>query len=195
MKKYLLALLALLVVSGAALPLQAEEVIGFDLGVNFYKPSEKTTKSMGGGSFLAITLPPIDDKTTIGFYQEGLDFKLKDDKAGAPGTTVDINVNIDAIQITRVIDQKFTLGMHLGMADITAFDTVAAVLTLDDSVPLVDIFVKWSILKGGRSHMTANLGYRVLRASSFDPDVGADFIKVVSDLSGFFMSLSVGFRF
>lgn len=197
MKKYLVALVALLVVSGMVLPVQAEQALGFDLGTMFYKCNEDTSKN-GAAQTLTIVLP-LDSQTELGFYHEGLGLKLKDDETGPPGSTVNVNITIEAIHASRQISDKFTFGMHLGMADLTG--TFGGAVTFADTVPMADVFVKWNILKGGakvNSSLTATLGYRSLLITPVFPDNAAgagDFIEEVDDLSGVFLGLSVGIRF
>lgn len=170
------------------------ETIGFDLGILSMNSREKTADS-GTGSFMAITFP-VDNNTKIGFYNEGMSFNLKDNNAGGAPSIVPVDVDITAIQITRKLVDTISIGFDLGMADVsdtTAFGFVS------DTVPMADVFVKWSLLSGGEkvtTNLCATLGYRLLSISPTDPDGGGgDFTKAVDDLGGLWLKLSVGLNF
>lgn len=197
MKKLLMVVLALAVIGGMTLAARAES-IGFELGTLYYKCDENTAKN-GSASFLAVTLP-VDSMTTIGFYREGLGLDLKDDKAApALGTTVNIVASVEAFQATREIAKGFYAGLHIGMADMTAY--CVGVVQWSDTVPMGDVFIKWNILTGGdkiKTDLNATIGYRRLMITPVVPDAVAatgDFVKPVDDLGGTWLTVSFGINF
>lgn len=195
MKKYFILAIALAILCGINVSARAES-IGFEIGTMYYDSNENTAKS-GSGSFLAISLP-IDAKTTIGFYREGLKMQLRDDKlAAALPTTISLEMSTEAMEITRNIAQGFDAGIHIGMLDLTAYNGGALAWT--DTVPMGDIFIKWDILSGGdkiKTDLTATLGYRSLFITPVDPDVAAgDFVKPVDDLGGVWFAISLALKF
>lgn len=189
--------LALALVSGMVLSAKAES-LGFELGTMYYKCNDKNAET-GGGSFLAIALP-VDAKTDIGFYKEGSTISLEEDKnAGATSTVVDVDVSIEAMLLARKLTDKFTAGLHIGMADLQAWDNTAALIRMNDTTPMADVFVTWGVVSGGEKIMTnlnVTLGYRVLTTVSFDPDgVATDYVDNINDLGGMWVAISLGMKF
>jgi hypothetical protein len=197
MKKLTIMVLALALVSGMVLSAKAES-LGFELGTMYYNCNDKNAQN-GGGSFLAIALP-VDAKTDIGFYKEGSSVTLEEDKnAATRATLVDIDVSIEAMLLARKLTDKFTAGLHIGMADIQAWDNLNAAITLNDTTPMADVFVTWGVVSGGDKIMTnlnVTLGYRVLQTVAFDPDLAlTDFVDNINDLGGMWVAISLGMKF
>jgi len=174
---------------------QANEGFGFDLGTIYFNSGETTAKA-GAGSFFAFSFN-IDENASVGFYNETLGLKLEDDQAGGGGTTVDINMRVSGIQACRAATKDVFLGVHAGMADISA--TRGAVAAFSDTVPMADVFVKWHVVSGGKklnTTLSAVVGYRFLMIDSVDPDAAAlDFVDNVDNLSGVFVGIAVGIGF
>lgn len=196
MKKVLIFALALVAGFLFVVPNAQAEGIGFSMGTLMFDSSEGSAKN-GGGSFFAFNFP-IDENASVGFYHEGLNFKLKDDKAGAPGATVNVDITISAIETVRKVSSapNVWVGIHAGTADIVGTLALAGFV---DTVPMADIFVKWEAVSGGKnvqSSLCALVGYRFLSIDSVDPDAaGGNFVNTVDTLSGVFIGIAVGVNF
>lgn len=195
----LLVVLAVLVVIGFPITAKAEN-LGFDIGILNFNPKETTAKN-GNGSFVAITFP-VDNLMEVGFYNEGLGVSLKNDAGGnGISTIVNTDVSITGIQMVRTVSEKagVGVGLRLGMADISG--SVIGAATFADTVPMADILVKWSVLSGGdkavKTELAANFGYRIMQITPIDPDTaaGGDFVNLMDDLGGFWLSISLGLSF
>ena len=122
--------------------------------------------------------------------------QLKDDKTNvAPGTTVDIDISIKGLRATKVVAKNVAVGIDIGTADVLG--TTGGAWTLRDTVPMGDVFVKYTPIAGGKGVAKTSFavlaGYRFLKIDSIDPDGAAlDFVKPVNDLSGLFIGISLG---
>jgi len=191
MKKVLIIALALVAGFLFIVPNAQAEGIGFNMGTLMLNSGESTVKTAGGNFFSFNFI--LDENAAVGFYHEGLGLKLKDDKDPlvAVGKTVDIDVNISALEAVRRISKTrgIWLGVHAGSAELSG--SLIGVQALSDTVPIADVFVKWEVLGGGKDVKTAIaavIGYRYLVIDAIDPDgtVGAgslDFVDTVENLS------------
>ena len=207
MKKVLMIALALVAGFLFIVPNAQAEGIGFNMGTLMLNSGESTVKSAGGNFFSFNFI--IDENAAVGLYHEGLGLKLKDDKdpLTGPGTTIDLDVTVSAIEAVRKVSSKpnVWLGLHAGTAEISG--SLAGAQALNDTVPMADVFVKWEITSGGKNVQTSIamvLGYRYLMIDSIDPDgpfvagppiTGIDFIDNVDNLSGVFAGVAVGVSF
>ncbi len=200
MKKALIIALALVAGFLFVVPNAQAEGIGFNMGTLMFDSGESTATN-GGGSFFSFNFA-IDENASAGFYHEGMSLKLKDDQlAAAIGSTVNVDINISAIEACRKVSSKpnVWVGVHAGVADLSG--TMAGALTFVDTVPTADVFVKWEAISGGKKIQTsvaAVVGYRYLTIDSIYPDLLAgagDFVDTVDSLSGVFVGVAVGVNF
>lgn len=184
MKKYLLLVLSILIISSTA---AMAESISFGFGTNFFKPSNSGFAVSNGRIFLLDWA--IDKDIIFGIYDEETTL----DYTEADGDIEIGRLDVTGIRLNKGIIKGVDIGLMLGSAT-TEFPGFPG--ASDQAVSsIVDIFGTVTMISGtgGRvtGKLTATLAARYMDSSGLTDNNGDD----INNLNGFNASLTVSVGF